>query len=489
MRGDDASLSKKSGQWSAHAWPEILALLLYSITVALAIRFHEPWADEAQAWQLARNLSLYDLFHTYIRYEGTPGLWYVLLRFFIRFHVSYTGLHWICGAVATASVGLLIFYAPIPRYLRLSLPFTYFLLFQYAVVARSYVLVPGLLFLVALFWYRNSLAVWVLLGILMNVSLHAAVIAGGLAVVFAIEYAQSGERREQAGKQAFFSGMLVCGLMAAFAIWTVLPPHDVDLSRVRGDSREFIWSGMASLVGGVCQPWPLSLIFWGLFGVWLFRSGRGLLLLPIALFAALSGALYANWWHMGLLIPLTITLLWIACEGGACDRPGYRPVIVAMVTLCITQVGWSAYALHYDYKFNYSPDRETAAFLRPLVQRGGAIAITDTAQPRGNQAFDGVGILPYFDHNIYVNQPDPFWSWSSTNPTERQFAAALANRPAVALVEVRIYRGKTLPGAGDPRIAPILAAGYKLVQQFCGGRPERFSVPYRTCHLVYQPVQ
>src|SRR5580658_6317448 len=139
-------------------WPEWGALFLYATLVAFAIPYHEPWVDEAQAWQLARSLSLTSLFNTYIRYEGAPGLWHFLLWMMIRIHISYAGLHWICGAIATAGVGLLLFKSPFPRYLKLSLPFTYFLLFQYAIVARNYVLAPLLFFLAAMAWRKSP--VW-----------------------------------------------------------------------------------------------------------------------------------------------------------------------------------------------------------------------------------------------------------------------------------------------------------------------------------------
>src|ERR1700751_3189963 len=135
-------------------WPEWTALTLYTALVTLAIPYHEPFVDEAQAWQLARTLSLPSLFVRYIRYEGTPGLWHFLLWVLNRAHVNYSGLHWICGAVALTATFLLIFKAPFPRYLKLTLPFTYFLLFQYAVVARNYVLAPLLLYAIAFYWKK-----------------------------------------------------------------------------------------------------------------------------------------------------------------------------------------------------------------------------------------------------------------------------------------------------------------------------------------------
>ncbi len=49
---------------------ETLVLAGYAVFVASAIAHHEPWADEAQAWQLARNVSLHGLLATYLHYEG-----------------------------------------------------------------------------------------------------------------------------------------------------------------------------------------------------------------------------------------------------------------------------------------------------------------------------------------------------------------------------------------------------------------------------------
>ena len=44
--------------------------------VAFAIPYMSRRVDEAQAWQMARSLSLGALLEKYIRYEGTPGLWH-----------------------------------------------------------------------------------------------------------------------------------------------------------------------------------------------------------------------------------------------------------------------------------------------------------------------------------------------------------------------------------------------------------------------------
>jgi len=168
-------------------WPEWTAISVFAAVVAFVIPYHEPWTDEAQGWQLARSLSLRSLFQTHIHYEATPGLWHFLLWILNRAHVSYAGMHWICGAIAVVAAGLLVFISPFPRYLKLTLPFTFFLVYQYAVIARGYLLVPLILFSIAVGWKKSPLVVAALLGLLANCALHAAAISGGLAIVYFVE--------------------------------------------------------------------------------------------------------------------------------------------------------------------------------------------------------------------------------------------------------------------------------------------------------------
>jgi hypothetical protein len=58
-------------------WPEWCALSVYAALVAMAIPYHEPWADEAQAWQLARSLFL--AAHSAVRCNGEKEYAAVLL--------------------------------------------------------------------------------------------------------------------------------------------------------------------------------------------------------------------------------------------------------------------------------------------------------------------------------------------------------------------------------------------------------------------------
>src|SRR5579863_7127761 len=84
-----------------------LCLLLYAALVAVAIPRHEPWADEAQSWLLARDSSLAHLWGTLLHYEGTPGLWQTLIHALIGLGLRYSAYNFVSGVLALAAAFLL----------------------------------------------------------------------------------------------------------------------------------------------------------------------------------------------------------------------------------------------------------------------------------------------------------------------------------------------------------------------------------------------
>ena len=128
-------------------------LLLYSGVVLFTVRYHEKWADEAQAWLIARDLDLKTIWFHELRYEGSPGLWHTILWIAQHwFHCPMRALGYIGVAFAIAGAAVLIYKAPFPWYVRWPLAFTYVMVYQYAVIARPYTLLPLLCFLVAIFF-------------------------------------------------------------------------------------------------------------------------------------------------------------------------------------------------------------------------------------------------------------------------------------------------------------------------------------------------
>ncbi len=126
-----AGLRRPTGRVTA------LAFGLFALLTTTLVAHHQPWRDEADAWLMARDASVGELFH-YAGYSGTPVLWYLIQVPFAKAGAAYATQRYLHLAIALAAVGLLLFRAPFPLPLRMALVFGYFFSFEYAVVARNY---------------------------------------------------------------------------------------------------------------------------------------------------------------------------------------------------------------------------------------------------------------------------------------------------------------------------------------------------------------
>ena len=68
----------------------ILAIIIIFITISIFIgSHHEPWADEAQSWLIARDANVSDIIWNISRYEGTFPLWFLIIKAFIISGLQY----------------------------------------------------------------------------------------------------------------------------------------------------------------------------------------------------------------------------------------------------------------------------------------------------------------------------------------------------------------------------------------------------------------
>ena len=112
---------------------------------------HEPWADEAQSWLIARdNHSLAGLLYA-VKYEGTLPVWHLLLKAFQLAGLDY-GHIYIIPLLLTAAGVVILFFTDAPVVAKVMLPLSYYVIFQNAVSARSYAMVFPAMMLIVLFY-------------------------------------------------------------------------------------------------------------------------------------------------------------------------------------------------------------------------------------------------------------------------------------------------------------------------------------------------
>ena len=537
----------ESERWSA--W-ETAALLLWFAVAGFAVWQHVPWADEEQAWLLAAGVGWKALFVHNLHYEGEGGLWHTLLKLLQALGASFNVMRWFAMAAEGAAMALLLRWAPFPRAVRLLLPFTFFLLYQDAVVARPYCLFALLGFPAAAMLRQSRprpLALALLLGCLALFSVHGMVLAAGLAVVAPFRW--KGMAR---GRVALGAGMLLAFFV--LAAYETAPARDIDFSagnnlqrsftRVerqlglhppppppsivtlpmaglppapepvhhRGGLRSARYRG-ARILGVITYPLSSSRLLALLLAAAVVtqaflhrrsRVGTGAIgLAPWVLMVAVFSSLYLEPRHAGTVLTAFLVSAWLTWppRGQTATAAVAVTRVAAGLLLCaaLVQTGWSAHAILSERKLPYAPGRMTAAFLR---SRG--VTMTGSDRPLAGYYYYSMSPLLHFNRNLYFNQPPHrYWLWSTSLRTYSTVQAVLARHPRMIVIggiapgpDVAVTRDwepntPPVPGVilGDSfRVTQFFEAhGYRITHLFCGHRWMRATYAERQCDTILEP--
>lgn len=155
-------------------------LLIYGTITLIGALNHEMWLDEAQAWVIARDTELSDLFAV-LKAEGHPPLWYIILMPFAKlgFPVEYGSLiSWFFMALSAA---VLLYVVRADLFLKISILCSSGFLYLNSIMLRSYCLIPILLFLIAAVYPKRKerpVVLGILLALLANTHVFIAGIVG-----------------------------------------------------------------------------------------------------------------------------------------------------------------------------------------------------------------------------------------------------------------------------------------------------------------------
>lgn len=153
-----------------------------TLLIFIATYFHQPWRDEAQAVNLALDSTgWWDLIQR-IRWEGHPILWFAIIKIF---GASLTP--WIHGAIAASTNALIVFKSGWPKFVRWSLPFTYYFIFEYAVIYRDYAVGIFLLFAATHLWNSKPYLSFTLLLLAAQANFFAAILGAALGLKFFLD--------------------------------------------------------------------------------------------------------------------------------------------------------------------------------------------------------------------------------------------------------------------------------------------------------------
>jgi hypothetical protein len=416
-RIEETSQLSHPSPWSPSLWNAIADLAVFSMWVLVStftLLHHEKWADEAQSWLLARDLDLHTLWFKELRYEGSPGLWHTMLWVAQHwFHAPYAAIGPIGLLCATAGVALMLWHAPFPRPLRYLLAFSYFIIYQYAVIARPYVVFPLLAFAAAILFkdYKHPERMTIVLALLANLSVHGALIAACIGLAYLWQGVRNknilGDRVR--GRYVLSAVAMLLVFLFLFAILN--PPANVEaLQSVQQRTLSTVGFAICEGINGAFFDFtPLTLAWLTLGGVWCFlRKGEKALLPPtLILTLGMFYGFYGLPHHQGTILIAAITGLWIAWptteEKNTLSphaRWVHQALVIGMACLLGYQVWNASVVIRNDYRYPYSGAEDAAKYLK---------SVGADQRPIMGLSYGMVAVEAYFDHNIQDNRPTSYF--------------------------------------------------------------------------------
>ena len=435
-RAERSAPSAPAAAPGAHRRPGRLGAWVLTAAYATIVSFgavhHEPWRDEVVPLSIARHAhSLVELTRP-LKFEGHPILWYLVLWI----GNGLVGRAWILKVASAASaIGAVFLLArsPLAWWLKTLVAFSFFPLYQYAVVSRGYSLEMLVLCAFCALYPRRGehpVALAFVLAALANTEAYGLVMALAAAAMLLVEAGMRGGLRAVRVDRGVVAGAVVFVLGLALAVAVAFPDpahpltgfeHLAPSSLAAGLGRAVLAPvGHAGTFGIVPVP---SAFAWAYF-IYLVPRPSVLCFAAVALVGieTLSNVVYGPGapWHVGNLVLVLVAAMWLDASGSA-PALALSPVLVgarrwlgralalAVAVVFAGQVALGVAHLRADLRYDYSANRRLAELLRSDPALANAVVMGEPDTPLWS--------VPYYaDNRIYLAREDTFRAWGMYGP-------------------------------------------------------------------------
>lgn len=384
----------------------VLVFIIFLLFSLLVGSKHEPWADEAQSWIIARDASYSEIVWNIARYEGSFPLWQITLKTCILMGLKYEYLFII--PIIISAIGLIIFLRKVeaPRYVKILLPFTYYIFYQYTIIARSYCyLLIAFPLLIVTYKRRTEKPLnYVLSLIIMSlISMHGMIISGILAILFFIEVVKQKKIKKT------IIDFCILGLIFLVEIIILFPPTDLYMTVAASFSfLQIIKSILDSIIIGngnivfkiynlitVCL---LLLAFSKMFNL----KNKDTIITMSILFIFMFIIRFASH-HSGILF-LLIMFGIISYYDEIIEKNKKFDKLLIVVLILYTVL--SIQSGINDYRYEYSGAKEMASYIEKMKYDEKKIV---------GFGFKDISLQPYFEKKLYTNWDETIYRWSYKN--------------------------------------------------------------------------
>lgn len=378
----------------------ILVFILFSVITFWGLINHAPWRDEAQAWLLVRDLSLPEII-TQMPYEGTPPLWHLLILPLVKLGAPYETMLFLHYLLSLALIFILLFYSPLPKLIKIFLPFNYYFIFEYSLIARNYNLTALLLFIIAMLYqkrFEKPLLYALFVFLLSWTNVHSLAFAGLLLLLFIYDYIN---KKLKEKKIIIATLIMLTGLSSAIII--MLPQADqapkIIYNQLAGANKAFAtalvpWLGNDEIIASN-EFYSLINLAWLPIILFLLQSWKTKTFFALTSFWLLYIFLFkhaGDFRHYGLILILFIFLWWLDIienkeKTSIATNLGPLTGFIVLLAVIFNGLFYAGTVYAYTPKTMFSGAKEMAEYL----QNNNLINEEIAAYP----SYSGSALLPY----------------------------------------------------------------------------------------------
>ena len=119
----------------------VFVFLIFCVITFYVAMKHEVWGDEAQAWLIARDLSIPDII-SHMKYEGHSCLWYLVLYPFVKLGLPFKYMPLISCMLVNIAALIILFKVETKKIFKLLILFSEPFLYYYSAISRCYAMIP-----------------------------------------------------------------------------------------------------------------------------------------------------------------------------------------------------------------------------------------------------------------------------------------------------------------------------------------------------------
>ncbi len=428
----------------------IVVINIYiAITFFVIIRTHEIWADEAQAWLIARDLSITGIIKQMAN-EGHSCMWHLILMPFAKLGFSCEIMKYISWSFCIVTVAIILKKAPFNKFLKVLLVFSTGFMYFYSAHSRCYSMIPLFLALIAVIYknrHEKPYKYNILLFLLANT--HAVMLPTAflLLVFYVIEGLKNKKYKKREVICSSLIGILGIIIFLLQALQMYFSPNfikdSIDIKRIFDDCSLIISQIEYQLVGNApISQLHLIIIYIIIMMCVMATFGnrkQAVIFWSQLLFCIILEALkwFSNVYRAILIIYTIMFWLWNYREDGLNieNKKIYESKLgIALVIILLLTIPQYIQIIIDDYNGNYSASKDTAKYIKSNINDGAVFL--------GTYSYMLNSVIAYFNKNEYLFYSLDDEEYFTYIPRYNNWLLSISSDRIEEIIIELIYNGK-----------------------------------------------